>query len=1097
MSNSYSILIDRLNKFTKTYYINILVRGLFSIVAILLLLFIIFCVIEYFSFLNSSFRKILFWTYISVASILAIKFIFFPFIQLLQLTKKRISHKEAAKIIGLHFPEIEDKLINILELKNLKEDFGEDLIAASIEKKYKKIELLKFKSAVDWKTTFKYLKFSLVPFIILFIIFFTGHADIISNGTSRIIQYNNDFEPPAPFNFIITSDLQTLEKKDFVLQIKTTGNELPENVFIQYNKEVHKAQKITKNSFQYIFKSPRQDIDFEIFSEETWSDLMTLKILPAPMIKNMEVIISPPAYTGLEITKINDLGFIQVPEGSLVSWLFNSKNTNQIAFSINDNDSVLTIQNNEAHIEKTIYQKSEYSISTANDFEVFGDSIKYFIDVIKDAFPTISAEEIIDSTNLSTRFIKGIISDDYGFHSLVLSINTKDTTINKQLNIDFNSPSQVFFQTINVAELGLENETEISFLFTVYDNDLINGYKQSKTKSFKIIQPTKEELIRQYEEEQNLVEDGIADQLASLKELEEELERLEKNLIENEDIDWQDKLAIEETLKKYNQLNTEIEELKNKLINNRENRDKTQKLSESVLKKQQEIEKLFEEIVPEEIKELLEEIEKSLEELDKSNLQESLKKLQLSNEDIEKELDRNLKLLKELELEQKLESVIDQLDELAKKEKELSKKSLDKNQNKEDLLKDQAENLEKFENLKNELKELNNLDLELGGDGQLNTEKEQQEIEEAIENSLNQLEKNNKKRASKSQELSSERIKKLSNDLKSKQKEKSTEKQKENIETLRQILENLVYFSKEEESLMLEFATLYSDDPKYIELMHKQGDLRNDAKIIEDSLFALSTRVPQISATINREINEIQEKTESAINYFRERETSKGTSKQQYVMTSANNLAVLLSNILEQMQKELASDLPSSQECEKPGNGQPKPGDLKQMQKDLKEHLENLEKECKNNNGNGGFSKELAEMLAKQEQIRMALEEIQQNLENPEDQLKLKEAIEKMKANEEDIANKNISQETILRQEEIETRLLELEDALREQDESKERDSKEGVNYEKIKNDVSLKHEIEKQKQIELLKTTPPSLTNYYKKKVSNYFNLLLNNTDL
>ena len=125
-----------------------------------------------------------------------------------------------------------------------------------------------------------------------------------------------------------------LEKKDFVLQIKTTGNELPENVFIQYNKEIHKAQKITKNSFEYVFKSPRQDIYFEIFSEETWSNLMTLKILPAPMIKNMEVTITPPAYTDLDITKINDLGFIQVPEGSLVSWLFNSKNTNQIAFSI-------------------------------------------------------------------------------------------------------------------------------------------------------------------------------------------------------------------------------------------------------------------------------------------------------------------------------------------------------------------------------------------------------------------------------------------------------------------------------------------------------------------------------------------------------------------------------------------------------------------------------------------------------------------------------------------------------------------------------------------------------------------------------------------
>ena len=135
MSNSYNILIERLNKFTKSYYINMLVRGLFSIIAILLLLFIVFCVIEYFSFLNSSFRKILFWTYLSVAAILVIKFVFFPLIQLLQLTKRRISNKEAAKIIGLHFPEIEDKLINILELKNLTEDFGGELIAASIKKK--------------------------------------------------------------------------------------------------------------------------------------------------------------------------------------------------------------------------------------------------------------------------------------------------------------------------------------------------------------------------------------------------------------------------------------------------------------------------------------------------------------------------------------------------------------------------------------------------------------------------------------------------------------------------------------------------------------------------------------------------------------------------------------------------------------------------------------------------------------------------------------------------------------------------------------------------------------------------------------------------
>ena len=65
----------------------------------------------------------------------------------------------------------------------------------------------------------------------------------------------------------------------------------------------------------------------------------------------------------------------------------------------------------------------------------------------------------------------------------------------------------------------------------------------------------------------------------------------------------------------------------------------------------------------------------------------------------------------------------------------------------------------------------------------------------------------------------------------------------ENIETLRQILENLIFFSKSEEELMVQMNDMDPNDPQYIQLMHKQGDLRNDAKVIEDSLFALSKRI--------------------------------------------------------------------------------------------------------------------------------------------------------------------------------------------------------------------------------------------------------------
>ena len=95
-----------------------------------------------------------------------------------------------------------------------------------------------------------------------------------------------------------------------------------------------------------------------------------------------------------------------------------------------------------------------------------------------------------------------------------------------------------------------------------------------------------------------------------------------------------------------------------------------------------------------------------------------------------------------------------------------------------------------------------------------------------------------------------------------------------------------------------------------------------------------------ISSKINREINAIDKKASSAIDHLRERLTMKAVQDQQFIMTSANNLAVLLSQILRDMQEEMANNMPSSQQCEKPGKGSPKPGDLKKMQEQFTQQIE-------------------------------------------------------------------------------------------------------------------------------------------------------------
>ena len=84
-----------------------------------------------------------------------------------------------------------------------------------------------------------------------------------------------------------------------------------------------------------------------------------------------------------------------------------------------------------------------------------------------------------------------------------------------------------------------------------------------------------------------------------------------------------------------------------------------------------------------------------------------------------------------------------------------------------------------------------------------------------------------------------------------------------------------------------------------------------------------------------------------------------------------------------------------------------------------------------------------------------------------------------------------LTEQMIRRQQEILTRLLEAEDAMREQELDKDRESKSAKTIER-----QIPPEFEeylklKEKEIELLRTVLPKLNPYYKREVMEYFNRL------
>ena len=228
-----------------------------------------------------------------------------------------------------------------------------------------------------------------------------------------------------------------------------------------------------------------------------------------------------------------------------------------------------------------------------------------------------------------------------------------------------------------------------------------------------------------------------------------------------------------------------------------------------------------------------------------------------------------------------------------------------------------------------------------------------------------------------------------------------------------------------------------------------------------------------------------------------ERQVEKAAKRQQLVMMSTNNLALLLSEILEQMQKDLEM---SPSQCNKPTNcNKPNPNCKKPSMSQLKEAQKNLNKEMKKGeSGKKGEktgeqkAKTLMQLAKKQEGIRKQLLELRDEQSKNGEKGKIDKILEDMEKNETDIIKNQITQETITRQKEILTRLLEAEEAEREQEEDDKRKSTEWSFTIDNTTEQYLDYKKQKQQQEELLKTTPVELRPYYKKKVSTYFNTLI-----
>ncbi len=1086
---SYELLIQKLDDFTRKYYLNKVYRGLLILVGIFVTVFVVFNLLEFTLYLPSSVRLLMFYSFIIGAIGVLAGYIVMPFLKYFKLGD-RIDDHTSARIIGDHFEEVQDKLLNVLQLKNQHSGTSNDLINASIEQKAQDIKLVPFTKAVDMKQTARIGRFALIP-VLLLAVLWMGYPRLFSEGTYRIVNNQKEFTPPAPFEFLFsTDDKPVLESEDLPIEVKIQGSEIPIEADIVVDDVRYRMRPDGKGQFTFLLPNVQPNTQIRFESGSVKSPTYDLNVHTRPVLSDFTVRLSYPSYTGKPNETLENTGDLLVPVGTKAIWDMSSQAADYLYLSpwMKKTESLLD------QFSKTLLKNQKYSIQYGRDEINYGDSLQFDIQVIPDLFPSIEVKEFTDHPDEEVRFFAGEVGDDYGLSNVYMVYHVLDPN-NQVIRRDSSSifatvESGIFEYQLRSERLGLSPGQSAQIFFSAYDNDAVHGAKRATSEIFQMHKLSQDEM----EERQERSEDEMISDLTELMKKQEKITKkakeLRDDLLNEKEIDWKNEKLFNELQKEQENIKKNTQELQK---NFDEMQSQNEEMEESLeeQKKEELIEEMLDNLEDPKLEELLEKIKDLMQKQKKDEAIEELNQLQQQSEQEEMDYERLLELYKKLEVETDFQDQMDKIAELAKEEKKLSEQDPDNTQKQKELQEEFNKTQEKLEEIKEKNKDLKKpIDIP-------DTKPDAQEINMNMQEGMNQ--ENSTEQKKEHQKKAAEQMQQMAQQMNASMSQSGEEQVMEDMKMIRQMLENLVTFSFDQEDIFNKTNRFKSLSPEYRDLVRSQQKLSQDWKHMRDTLVEISLRQAAISPFINEKISEIDQSFELLINFLEDRKQSQATVHERRIMTNTNDLALMMDESMQNLQQQMSQ--PNAM-CKNPGKNKgqgnaSKPGQqekISQGQEKLNDQMKEMHEKMMQQIKEGReqekmSSKDYAEMAAKQAALRKAVEEkakeLQERGKKNEDLEKIGDEMNKI---ETELVNKKLTKQMLNRQQNILSKMLDYEKAERQQDMDEQRQAIRAKELPKERPAALQEYLQERKSQKIEYKTVPAELKPFYQRLITGYY---------
>ncbi len=974
---------------------------------------------------------------------------------------KRTADLSIAHDIGRARPDVRDRIENSVQLSLQQTESGisEDLRALAIDRSrslLKSVPLDTLHPSREISTGTKRLIFSSAFSLLFLLLSFSASVDAVN----RWLHPRQVFDFPVPVSLVVTAEEEKLLAGDTMrLRGWLEGREYAEISLHQLSDRDSLTYALKVQDGRFRLDQPGVEESMILRAEvrnrrfwEPWSIAsspeLKVQVINRPVIQDLTITIRPPGYTRLPVDVIRrDILDISAYPGSRIA--VNGLASKEIQHGLlkfsDGEDLPLNVDGTRFHTEFIASTEDQIHFEISDRESISNlNPLKYPLYLRDDVPPLVKilvpARDVIlnESMQLPMR-IK--LDDDFGFSGLVLNYRREqpeylvaDTSI-YQVAVALPNPDlptvEMNFQW-DLDPLNLAPEDGVEYWFTVHDNNTYDGPQSGTSLRWTARLPSLEEMFAEIDQGHERVEQKTAEVLDIVKDIREKVDQLALEMQKDPNLSWEQQQEAEDAVQQMQDLKDQLESISEELDRMMQTVEEQQLFSDETLEKYSELQDLLQDLMTPELLEAMERLQEAMQEQDPQAMQEAMQDFQASMENFERSVERTLEILKQVELEQKIDELTGRLNELAERQEELvndlQEGNTDQAAAKEQKISDDFQSAEQtaqeLETLLNERDDLSSEPVQ-----GLLEQMEQRQVAQDLEEATQSLQQGQMSQAQTSSRQAMQSLQELAQSAMEMQQSLQQQMMADVMAEFRQVMLKTLALSQEQEHL----GNTTEETPRHSSSIRDQADsqqmLQGGLQQIARDLTALGNKTFAVSPNMGRSLGQTQSSMNEAIKELENRNPRQASKAQAAAMEHLNRMARQLANAMQSLQQ----------------SGQSSGFDqyMQQLQQ-MAGNQQGLNQQTMLQMGMGRQSM-MQQLAQRQLQLREALRQIEEGLGSDSRMLgDLGKIGEDMEAVAKELQRRRPSERVLQQQEKILSRLLDAQRSAHQRDFSKKRTSETG-----------------------------------------------------